>query len=485
MKDFERKDAKKREALRKGEITKDEYKQWRVGQIAIGGRWKDMKEVLAKDYHNANMIAKSIVNGYMPQVYALNHNYATFTVEQMSGLDTAYTLYDRATVERLMRDNPDMLPPPGAATSARIAAGKDIRWNKQLIQSSMMQSLLQGESIDKVAKRLAKAVGDKNYNSAVRNARTMATGAENAGRVDSYRRAQNMGIDLKQQWIATLDGRTRDSHREIDGETIKVGGIFSNGCRYPGDPQGPGAEVYNCRCTLVAQLKGFETDHKDMSLRNTRKLGDMTYEEWKNQHKKQEEQAEEQEKTSERYFKGTGIDPEEATSAFRDWADGLAYDIRFAQQNGYKSAEAAFIEKCIKNSNEHYTGPLYRGIMADRKTVDRYYAILDAVENGDEVDFELENAMGTSSWSTSLDIAKVFSHNANKIGGLDFEEGDYTPIVYRVFAQKGNKTALDIDEFAGLGQKEVIVSKDTQFALSHIDISDDGTIYIDYEWWED
>lgn len=281
---FKAKDAKHLADLQK-DFTKENYEEyirWRRNQILISERWAEMRDSLAEDYHNANVIAKQMINGYMPDVYALNHNYGMYDIEHSAGIDTSYTLYNRQTAERLMRDNPDMLPPPGKKTSKRIAEGKDVLWNKQLIQSSMMQSLLQGESIDKIAKRLATAVSDSNEKAAVRNARTMATGAQNAGREDAYKAAEEKGIEMQQEWVATLDDRTRHSHRMMHGERIDVGGTFSNGCRYPGDPSGEPEEVYNCRCTMVAQIKGFETD----TVTYSPKMGDMTFEEWQNEHKK-------------------------------------------------------------------------------------------------------------------------------------------------------------------------------------------------------
>ena len=45
-----------------------------------------------------------------------------------------------------------------------------------------------------------------NRASAIRTARTSVTAAQNAGRMDSYHSAEEMGIKLKKQWLATLDG---------------------------------------------------------------------------------------------------------------------------------------------------------------------------------------------------------------------------------------------------------------------------------------
>lgn len=258
-----------------------EYQDWRVGQIAIGKRWEDMKTQLAEDYHHTNEIARSIILGYMPEVYALNFNFGTYEIEKGSLIDTNFTLYSRSTVEYLLRDNPQLLPNPGKDLTKRIYNGLDVRWNRQQIQSVMLQGILQGESIPKIATRLANEVGEKNRKAAIRNARTMTTGAQNAGRLDSYTRAEKMGIENQKQWLATLDSRTRHSHRMLDGETVPLKDNFTNGLEYPGDPNGDPSEVYNCRCTMLTVLKGHEINVKDTSLRHNKNLGDMSYEEWK------------------------------------------------------------------------------------------------------------------------------------------------------------------------------------------------------------
>ena len=284
---FKVKDAIKREMLRKGEITLEEYNYWRTGQIMIGKRWEEMRNTIAQDLHNVNNIARSTIYGYMPEVYALNHNYATFQVEKGSMLDTSYTLYDRQTVERIMRSNSDLLPPPGPRKKAEIAAGKDIKWQSRQLQSAMTKSILAGDSIPHIAKRLSNELSVTNRKAAERYARTAATGAQNAGRVDAYKRAQGMGIEMEQEWLATLDGRTRHEHRYLDGQHVPVGKPFTvDGyeLRFPGDPAGPGYLIWNCRCTLVPRLKNL--DQSDAPRKS--KLGGMSYDEWKNEHRKTE-----------------------------------------------------------------------------------------------------------------------------------------------------------------------------------------------------
>lgn len=284
--DFQRRDEMKRKLVEEGKITKEEYIQWRKNKIGMyNGYYAPLADELATDMANTNRIAASIVNGHMPEVYANNYNYGTYQIEHDTLLDTSFTMYDKFTVERIMRDYPDLIP-----IQPKPDIPKDKLWSKRKINEEITQGILQGDSIPDIAKRMQRVVG-MNHRAAVRTARTATTAAENGGRVDSYKRAKSMGIDLQQRWLATLDGRTRLSHRELDGETIQIPEgkkskiKFSNGCRYPGDPEAPGEEIYNCRCTLIAVVEGVDPKRvDDMTLRNNSKLGGMSYEDWKAGH---------------------------------------------------------------------------------------------------------------------------------------------------------------------------------------------------------
>lgn len=274
---FEVKDRIKRKQLKEGKITREYYNYWRKGQICIGERWREMVDVLTKDYVNADKIAMSVINGHMPEVYALNHNYATFQIEQGSLVDTSYTLYNRHTVEELMRtEEPDLLPAP------KVNIPKDEQWNKKHIRDTITKSVLKGDSIPDIAKSLRR-VTDMDYKAAVRNARTIMTGVQNSGRLDAYRRAESMGINLKKEWLATPDAHTRDSHRWIDGEVVGTNELFSNGLDHPGDPYGKPAEVYNCRCTMIPVVDGIDPA---AGLRENLEIDGISYEEWKNEHGK-------------------------------------------------------------------------------------------------------------------------------------------------------------------------------------------------------
>jgi uncharacterized protein with gpF-like domain len=274
--------------LKAGKITQKQYNDWVFRHTMMGKRWKDMQEVLARDFLNANKIALQIAKNRMPDVYALNANYATYQLEHDGKLDTSFTLYNHDTAEYLLSQERELMPGPSARKAKEIAQNKDLQWNKRKIQSAVLQGVLQGESPYEVAKRLMD-VGQMNYNSAVRYARTMGTNAQNAGRYQAYRRADALGVDLTIEWQATLDGRTRHEHRLMHGQRRDVGQPFViDGVEilWPAQPNYNGENIpqeliWNCRCTLLSWVKGFEGD----TVKTSPKMGEMSFEEW--QHEKE------------------------------------------------------------------------------------------------------------------------------------------------------------------------------------------------------
>lgn len=272
------KDSIKQQQVASGKITLEEYAEWKHGQLCVGQRWKDLKDQLAQDLTNVDAKARSITQGHMHEVYALNHNYATFQVERDSMIDTSYTLYNRRAVENMARDDRSLLPYPDedSPTAKMLREHKDREWNRQHIHSAITQGILQGESNPQIAKRLQNVVGmDKK--AAIRNARTMMTGVENKARQDAYDDLKEKGIDIREKWIAILDGRTRASHRWMHGSyKDPETGEYDNGLRYPADPNGDPSEVYNCRCCEIAEVLG----HSIEAPKYSPKIKGMTFDEW-------------------------------------------------------------------------------------------------------------------------------------------------------------------------------------------------------------
>ena len=271
---FSKEDEKKKVELKAGDITQSEYFAWRNARMATGKRYTNMINDIAADLANTDQIAMKMIGEKLPDVYAINSNYAAYQICEQTGANISFDLVDHNTVERLLRDDPDLLPQP------RVDIPKDERWNAQKVRSALTQGILQGDSIPKIANRLQQ-VTDMDNRAAVRNARTMCTGAQNAGRLDRYHEAEELGIKLDKEWMATLDERTRDSHRHLDREVVPVDEPFSNKLMYPGDPDGEPAEVYNCRCTMVSKIRGHE--YKNDKRWSNLPEG-MSYNDWKNEH---------------------------------------------------------------------------------------------------------------------------------------------------------------------------------------------------------
>ena len=245
-------DRKKRELVEAGKLSEDEYKKWRKKKLLYEKQAKERANEIAAELSRVNEMAMAYVNGELPEIYGLNYNAIEKTIDEIGGY--SFTLVDADTVRNLALNDDTILP------YKYIDGKKDIRWNTKKVNAEVLQGILQGESIPDIAKRLSN-VTEMNKKAAIRNARTSVTSAECKGRQDSYIRATNDGIILNREWVSTNDGRTRHSHVLLDGQTAEVDEPFKSelgDIMYPGDPSADPANVYNCRCTIVAKIIDFK-----------------------------------------------------------------------------------------------------------------------------------------------------------------------------------------------------------------------------------
>lgn len=273
------KDEIHRAELKAGKITKVDYRDWLKGQVFQRERLEAQIADLAKTMTNANRLAMDIINDATPGAFAYNANWAAFAIEKAGNADMGFGLYDVATVKRMIREDPTLLPP------SRVEIPKDLQWNTKKIAAQINQGIILGEDLATIAKRF-RSVTDANANMSLTHARTAMTGAQNAGRIDTYHRAEAMGIKLEKEWLATLDSRTRSTHGMLDGQHVPVDDVFkveNYEIRYPGDPTAHPAMVYNCRCTLISRLLDYPAQNAKRRDENPdrKPIKDMTFKEWR------------------------------------------------------------------------------------------------------------------------------------------------------------------------------------------------------------
>lgn len=125
---------------------------------------------------------------------------------------------------------------------------------------SVLKAIKEGRAVDP-------AIAEKavtRYEAALLNlrgeiiGRTEALGSLHESQAEAWRQAVESGAvdpqNVVKVWIATKDGRTRDTHAAMDRQTVGLNERFSNGLMYPCEPGGPPSEVIACRCTMVTRI---------------------------------------------------------------------------------------------------------------------------------------------------------------------------------------------------------------------------------------
>ena len=468
---FAKQDEAKRKLLGQGKITEDEYTKWRKGKVMYGKRFTEMKEQCAKQLLNVNQTAIAYVNGELPEVYAINYNALESAVDGVGGY--SFTLVDADTVRNLAVTDTSLLP------YKKIDPAKDIPWNMKKINAETLQGILQGESMDKIAKRL-RNVQEMNKTQAIRSARTIVTGAENKGRHDSYARAEADGIILAKEWISTNDSRTRHSHAALDGAIVDQDKKFDNGLMYPGDPSGRPEEVWNCRCTVAAVVKGFKKAQVQKAMEKSEynsETIDHQYRETEAMNEYDYFSAEQEKFRLDSIRKMAGYDDVEAMKALdalcgtsaeyrgigdnvpTGWFSGADTKIRLAKDGDFFD-KAKTIDAYIERSPK-YKGSIYRGLSLDDETISSFTVGGTFKENGN-----------LSSWTSDRSVASMFAEGRS-------EELGKKPVIFRTKDPKHGTPASHLSIF-GSEESEVLVSnmKDSEYIIDAV-TEESGMVIVD------
>ena len=316
-----------------GQITQDEYDSWMQRQVFSGKEWQKKIGHLTDMLKTTNEKALGIIRGEQYTVFAENANYESFTIEKDYKSAISFDIYDETTVEKLVTEKPELMP------RKTVNGRKDKAWNRGVIANAVTQAIIQGESIPKLAKRLSHDTANTDMKAMVRYARTAMTCAQNAGRMETMHRAKDMGIFVRKQWLSTLDRRTRDAHRLLDGQEQDVDKPFKSeygDIMFPGDPDAHPANVYNCRCTLISIYPKYEKaawqgERRDQKTGEA--IENMSYREWITQ------------KEKERYGKTVTRQESDVTAKYLEKAKPgkgkLTYDENFNQDKAKEEVKIA------------------------------------------------------------------------------------------------------------------------------------------------
>lgn len=218
----------------------------------MDSHYRNLTKQLAEEMSHVNETAAAYINSKLPSIYILNYNSTGKAIEgAVSGY--SFELVDASTVKNLATSDKTLLP------YKYVDGKKDVRWNTAKVNSEVLQGIVQGDSIPNIAKRLQN-VTEMNRASAIRNARTTVTSAENKGRMDMLHDAAEKGVVVHKVWMATHDSRVREAHDLLDGQEQEIDDPFESelgDIMYPGDPEADPANTYNCRCSLTYKVVGF------------------------------------------------------------------------------------------------------------------------------------------------------------------------------------------------------------------------------------
>ena len=146
--------------------------------------------------------------------------------------------------------------------------GEDVTSLKKTVAEEISRGIASNLSFADIARNISN-VSKTGYSNAKRIVLTEGHRIQNASALDCARAAKKRGANCVKVWDSTLDGKTRDIHRQLDGQMRDIEEPFEiagKKAMFPGDFGDP-AEDCNCRCALLQKAKW------DFSYDETRYLG--------------------------------------------------------------------------------------------------------------------------------------------------------------------------------------------------------------------
>ena len=144
--------------------------------------------------------------------------------------------------------------------------GKDVKEMQKQIAAEISRGIATSLPYADIARNIAAHAGISK-NKAMRIARTEAHRIQNKAAFDAQHKASDAGAIVVKQWDAALDGRTRKSHRKLDGQIRELDEPFEvdgKKAMYPGGFGRPEEDIH-CRCVSNQRAK-WALDEEELKI---------------------------------------------------------------------------------------------------------------------------------------------------------------------------------------------------------------------------
>ena len=139
---------------------------------------------------------------------------------------------------------------------------------QKVVKSEITRGIASQLSYADIARNISN-YSEASMKNAYRIARTEGHRVQNESKMNAMHTAKKKGADIVKQWDATLDGRTRPNHRQLDGQIRELDEPFEVGGMKVDCPGGFGiaSEDCNCRCCVLQRARwavkseGFHTEY--------------------------------------------------------------------------------------------------------------------------------------------------------------------------------------------------------------------------------
>lgn len=182
-------------------------------------------------------LTKSYEDGFIGTMYDL----------QGQGIEMILPIDQEAMVEAIQHETK-------LKKSLYEELGIDTKELQKTISGEISRGIATGMAYSDIARNI-NALSQVPLNRAMTIARTESHRIQCKSSYDASKKAESKGADLVKIWDSALDGKTRDTHRQLDGQIRELDEMFEiagKKAKHPGDFGDPGEDC-NCRCAYITK----------------------------------------------------------------------------------------------------------------------------------------------------------------------------------------------------------------------------------------